>query len=842
VWWACAGAVAPRFGLPGAAAAPTAGDSTFAALHGLYWLTANLGAESPLLLAVDDLHWCDHSSLLYLGYLARRLEGLPIAVVASLRPSEPGPDAALLAELTGDPLARRIAPRPLSRDAVASVVRDRLGDAVAPAFADACQTSTRGNPLYLAELLKTLELEHVRPDESSVGVVADIGPRAVSHALRLRLARLSPEAGRVARALAVLGDGADTAAVAALSGVEGEALAAASRELVRAEIVRPEPPLGFVHPLVEAAIHGDLAPGERELEHGRAARILLELGAPAERVAAHVQATPRSGEAWVVEVLRSAARAAFAKGAPDAALASLRRALLEPLDAETRTQLLFEEGRSQSLMSLPEAVPALRGAYAGARDPKVRGEVADWLACTLTFLDATDEAAGIVERTRRELPPELDDLGRQLEAGELLALMFGAPKDVDGLRSRVRGYRTVDPARGLGAKVLASVAAWEWAESAGPSRDVVALARSALADGQLLIADTPERAAGAILTLALADLDEATAAWEVLRSEAYRTGFVYTLLAVQLWGGYTQQLRGELPDAEAELRAALATAADWGVPTQASWATAILAEVLVERGAVAEARTVLDRAVRPPAGSDPAMLLAGAELRVRLAEGRPEEALAHADVVRLHAGWRRHPRYAPWRSLQAQALDRLGRTREAAAVAEAELEIANEWGSPGTVGRSLRVLGTIERDAGIRRLEEACAVLERAPARLERAKAFAALGESLRRARRPTEAREPLRRALELAEICGAAPLVERTRSELYATGSRPRASALHGVAALTSSERRVAELAAGGHANRDIAQQLYVTQKTVEVHLSNTYRKLDIGSRRELQHALTAG
>jgi DNA-binding CsgD family transcriptional regulator len=195
----------------------------------------------------------------------------------------------------------------------------------------------------------------------------------------------------------------------------------------------------------------------------------------------------------------------------------------------------------------------------------------------------------------------------------------------------------------------------------------------------------------------------------------------------------------------------------------------------------------------------------------------------------------------PWRSLKAQALARVGRQAEAVALAAEEVDLARAWGSPATVGRSLRVLGTAEGQDGIAHLEEACAVLEDAPARLEQARALAALGEGRRRGRRPTDAREPLRRALELAEIAGATPLVERARAELYATGARPRTTALLGIRSLTSSERRVADLAADGFSNRDIAQSLYVTPKTVEVHLSNTYRKLGIGSRRELPDALVS-
>jgi DNA-binding NarL/FixJ family response regulator len=133
------------------------------------------------------------------------------------------------------------------------------------------------------------------------------------------------------------------------------------------------------------------------------------------------------------------------------------------------------------------------------------------------------------------------------------------------------------------------------------------------------------------------------------------------------------------------------------------------------------------------------------------------------------------------------------------------------------------------------------ALAERSPARLEHAKALAALGTALRAARRPTEAREPLRQALALAEARGATALASRVRSELYAAGARPRTTALQGPAALTPSERRVAERAAAGQTNRAIAEALFVTPKTVELHLRNAYRKLGAGKRHELAALLGA-
>ena len=834
-------AAAPIFGLEtDSPHEEISGDATFGSLHGLYWLTLNLAAEQPLVLAVDDLHWCDRASLRFLAYLARRLEDVRILLVGSLRPSEPGADQALLAELTSDPHAHVLVPGLLTASAAAEVVQDRLGDGVDRDFADACHASTQGNPLLLNELLKALVADRVQPTAANVGVVADIGPRAASRAVLLRLARLSEAAVRVARSIAVLGDGAELGVVAALEGLEPELVAAATRELVRAEILRPESPIGFVHPLVQAAVYRDLSLGERELHHERAATLLVGSGAPAEKVAAHVLAMPVSGEAWVVDVLRAAADSALAKGAPDAGVSSLLRALDEPLPPELRSALLLELGRAELLTSLPDAAGHFRDAYESISDPGVRGLAAEGLARALMFMEAPDEAADIAHRARLELPPGHEELGRRLETMEHLSIFFGAEQDEIRL-AQLRSRRTIDPTQGVGASMLAAIAAWEWAESAGPVDDVTALARAALADGGLLAVDPGLMGVVATLTFALADLDEAVDLWNRMRAEAHRSGSVFAISGVQLWGGYTQFLRGELEEAESELRASLDTLALWGIPSQSQWTSAFLAELLIERGTVGEARELLDSATYPPPGSDQAILLDRAYMSLLLAEGRPEEALELADAYERRAGWKRNPRYVLWRSLKAQALDRLGRSEEAAALAAEEVAIAREWGAPATVGRSLRVLGAIERDSGITHLEEACALLEQTPARLEQAKALAALGAALRRARRPAEAREPLRRALELAEICGALPLMDEVRTEIYATGARPRTTALHGVGSLTASERRVADLAATGQSNRDIAQTLYVTPKTVEVHLSNSYRKLGISSRRQLSGALAS-
>ncbi len=219
--------------------------------------------------------------------------------------------------------------------------------------------------------------------------------------------------------------------------------------------------------------------------------------------------------------------------------------------------------------------------------------------------------------------------------------------------------------------------------------------------------------------------------------------------------------------------------------------------------------------------------------------GNWAEALALLDASDDWVPFLVHPRHTPKRVLRARALDGLGRTDEALALMAEELELARRIGVPSTVGHVLRVLGTLEREAGIDRLEEAVALLAPSPARYEHALALFALGAALRRSRRPADARDPLRQALDLAERCGAEGLADEARTELYAAGARPRTAALSGTDSLTASERRVALRAADGQSNRDIAQELFVTPKTVEVHLSAVYRKLGVRSRRELPTAL---
>jgi DNA-binding CsgD family transcriptional regulator len=225
---------------------------------------------------------------------------------------------------------------------------------------------------------------------------------------------------------------------------------------------------------------------------------------------------------------------------------------------------------------------------------------------------------------------------------------------------------------------------------------------------------------------------------------------------------------------------------------------------------------------------------------LHLACGRADAAVADArafDLAHRMVG-------APESIIEAHtvlplALHAAGEREAAAARLDAELARAERWGSPARIAALHRVAARIEPDTAIERLDHAVTLTEDSPLLLERARSLLELGAALRRSGRRGDARMRLQAATQIAAECGAQPLVATALEELRVLGARPRRLAFSGADALTASERRVAQLAAAGATNREIAERLFITVKTVDSHLMRAYRKLGIGSRRELPNAL---
>ena len=756
----------------------------------------------------------------WLCYLVRRLDGLRVTLVCGVRPFERHAHAHLIGEIVRDPLTVSLHPQPLSERAGAELIG---GD---EAFARACSDATGGNPLLLVELAKALRSEGVTPDAAHVAEVATLAPRAASRAVLVRLGRLSRNAAAVAHATAVLGDAAAFSLVAELAGLDDAAAVVAADQLVGAEVFADQAPTAFTHPLIRAAVYEDTPAHERSLAHERAARLLHGRGAGPGPVATQLVHAPPRAEAWVVDVLEQAARAAQRAGAPASAATYLTRALAEPPVAERRPGVLLALAGSRPA---GQSEAHLREALELTEDVVLRARATLHLTHGLLINDRADEAVTLARRMASELPPDADVLLAALEAVEATAALFGADPVAP---ERLASYRRLPLAPGTGPKLHAAIAAHQWAYSGGSADECATLALAALKGGDLVKSGNLIPSVMATIVVVLADRKEAGDVWAAMIDQAHASGSLDYKAATSVCGGYGLLRRGELADAEAALRDGIEELNLGGSTNGRTEIAAWLAAVERERGNLVAARRELEAVSEPGDASQAARYWLDSHAEQLLAEERFEQALAVGrEAAERFAGM--HAIDSPARSHQALALHHLGRGEEAHAAAAEEVVLARIWGAPSMVARALRVLGTIERDPEV--LREAAELASRSASRLELAKALVAEGAALRAARRATAARDPLRQGLELATALGADALAARARQELYAAGGRPRTTALHGTDALTPSERRVAERAAAGETNRAIAEALFVTPKTVELHLRNAYRKLGTKSRHEL-------
>ena len=831
-------------GIFGEASAEQAGLSEEARLHALFWLSVNLAEKQPLALAVDDLHWCDTGSLRWLAYLLHRIEGLSILLLASFRPAEPGSDTRLLDALAAEPTASVVRPASLSRTAAATLVRNDLSPRADDEFCAACHDETKGNPLLLRELVSALASEGVDPTSKELHRVRSIGPHAVSRTVALRLASLPAESSALAQAVAVLGDDADLGVAAALAGLGREPAATAAATLMRVGLLRREPPLGFVHPVVRAAIYGELTASGREQAHARAAEILAAHDAPPEQVAAHVLLTEPAGRPAVVAALRAAAASALARGAVESAAAYLRRALAEPPLPEERADLLIELSRAERLVHGPSAAEHLREALELARGPQRRAEIALELGRTLYFSQQGREAVDVIEAALSELPPGDRRLRRSLEA----ALLHAAIEDealYPGALPRLARVRAEAQDDSPEARALLAILSYHDTRAGASLDQCVARAEQALAGER----PPPEEAvvfAFAGFVLAAADRFEAvTSVCDEVIADARARGSVFAFAVASWLRGRVNHLRGSLDEAEADLRNSVDAGRSHGLYAVLAYPVAKLADVLMERGELGAASDVLASLGITSDVPDTPHLHTFMETRgrLRVLQGRPREGVAELRELgrRFETIGGRNPAVIAWRSEAALALRALGDSERARALADEEVELAREWGAPRALGRALRIAALVEDgERRLERLRNAVETLADSPAILERAYALAEYGAALRRSNQRSEARAPLRDAVELARVCGAEPLVQRAHEELLAAGARPRRFRETGVESLTASERRIATMAAEGLTNREIAQALFVTPKTVEMHLHNAFRKLDVRSRTELPSALS--
>jgi len=824
----------------------SAGDGSFSMLHGLYWLLVNLADERPVALSVDDLHWSDLESLRFLNYLAPRLDGLPLLVLASARTGEPV--ATDLARLGSGPETTVLRPQPLSVEAAARLCEDELGSEVGRDFADACSEATGGNPFFLEALLREVREQGLAADAREAVRVRRIGPATVAQAVLLRLSSGPAAAGALVRAAAVLGDGASLAEAATLADLDGDEAARAADRLVKLAIMEPGERLEFAHPVVREAVYADIGPRERANAHARAAGILTEKGASDERIAAQIAEAEPSGDPDRVELLRRVAADALVRGAPAAAAASLRRALVEPPPATSLAEVLVELGSVEYSLASPEAVGHLTSAVDLITDPGLLAAAVRWLALALTMAGDSDAAVEAIEPVIAVVEPEDREQALLLEAELAAHAQEASAERRAPAARRLERYADLQGATPAERLVLASLA-FERARASQSSSEAAGYLERALAGGRLLGEQEVDVAGPLYLLLvgllATDALDVADACLEQALADACARASIPAQAFVIEFRGWVSLRRGDVARAQTDAQTALELLTAHDIHLGRAFALALLIQALIEDGE-AEAAEVALRTSGLGDEIPPGMAindLLEARGLLRIAQGRTHQGLDDLlEFGRRDERWGgANPLASRWRSRAALAVAALGDVEEARRMALDDLERARRWGAASGIGVALRAAALVEAgSAAVGRLRDAAQVLERSPARLEEARALSDLGAALRRSNRRSEARGPLHRALALAQRCGAHALAQRAATELRAAGGRTSQPERGGVQQLTASERRVAELAADGLSNPEIAQALFVTRKTIETHLGHVYRKLDISGRAELRAALS--
>lgn len=768
--------------------------------HGLQSLTLDL---APVLLAIDDVHVADEPSLCWLRYLARHLVDAPVLVVLTRRT---GGHQTALTDLVLRPGCTVLRPRPLSVAGVAAVLTDLLGARPAGEWARSCHELTAGNPL-LTRALGLSGWDGDRPSKSAFRVLADI--------LLAWLADLTADAREFARALAVLGDAAgDVRLPARLAGLDPERGGAACDELWQAGFTHAD--AVWTRPFVRETVLGGMPASRRRELHAAAARLLDEPG----RVCDHLLRTPPAGDPWVVRTL--CAHAAQLCD-PEQAATYLGRALAEP--PRDRVPVLVALGTAETYARPDVAVEHLTEALGRLDDPTALGRVGRLLSDALVRSGRAVEAVELLGTLSDELADR--EAGMLLRAHRTVVAAAMAPHlvtcdDVSGLDGH-----TVAERAALGA------AAFAGALLGGTAEETAELALRAMPATSSEMANPS--VAHTIGALAWTDrLDAAAERCDVAIAEARRCDALIALAVLLDTRATIAWLAGDLQEA-ADLAAGTIRVAWWGSLGALHHATTL--RILLDSGDVVRAQR-LAADVDVLAGDDfPALFLSGVHAAVRIAAGDLRGGLAAVldcgDRL-VRAGYE-NPVPVPWRLWGVKACVQLGEFEAARQLANEAVAHARHWGTARAVGGALHALGSATRGREGRRLVEAgIEALASSPARLDLVQALVDLGTMQHEQGLHRDARGTLRRALELAERCGARHVAVTIRQFLPRTGARRGSRPATGVGALTESERRIAELATRW-SNRRIAEELHLTLRTVETHLSATYRKLGINGRAEL-------
>ncbi len=807
--------------------------------YGCQWLIAWLAERDPLLLAVDDAHWADAASLRVLLDVQAEISAQRVALVVASRPVENPEVQRLLAAMAAHPDCTVLSPETLSRAAVEELASERLGGPAGDDFVRECLQVSRGNPFYVTELLRSFE-PGARLDPQALRLD---GTLSLQRTMSWRLGELGPAAAALAQAAAVLGDGCSLRYAAELAQLGDAVAAGEAARLEVASVFAHGDPVEFLHPLLRAAVEAELPEVMAGELHARAARILWSAGEDPGAVAQHLLASPGSGDTAVSAYLRAQGETALDAGSAAAARRLLQRALDEPAPADQRDIILLWLGRAERLdMEVAAAREHLETVFRSAERAVALEAAADLFA----LLDETnrfDEVGDLQRRALRLRPYGDTDAEIILRSMLLSNVIMSADPDLGDLPAELAETkaRSIPTDRDVSRYLLVLTAVYERGLPGGSTEGL-------LSDLRRVVDSLPDAA------------DDFTE-WDVRTGLAAATFLVDGGLAeaaevldrvapaVALLAGVRPQLqaeldhrriqhanaRGDFEDALEQLKAAEEFTSRHGVTGYDGSHRFTRGRIAHEQGDYSLAADLL----RERIGDDlvwPALGL--------LLSGDPAQALVMLEELHLtvdsSTGLQQVEVELQPHLLASHVYEALGDRDRAAAEARRELELRREYGPRPRLAEALRRAASFVpvREA-IPLLAEAVELIEPTPSRPVLARVLASYGAALRKADRLPEAREALVRATDLAGEMEMARVLERSRQELLLAGSRPRRVRATGPTSLTDSQREVATLAAEGLTNRQIAERLFVTIKTVETHLMAVYRKLGIRSRDELGTAL---
>ena len=816
--------------------APTR-EPSFGQLHALYRLCVDICGAGPLALVIDDADLADEASLRFLLYLTERIAGLPLALVLAAGGVARRKQPELLLDVTRHPAAIRCTLEPLSATGTARRVTKRWISGAADEAAAEIHALSGGNPYLVDALVGALEAAESAPRREDV---RSLVPDGVADWAMARAAELDERAAALLNAVAVLGPGCELRNAGGLAGIDPEAATETLDDLIDVGLLSADERLSFTAPVVAAAVAAAMPPGERSAGNLRAARMLAMEDAAPEQVARHLLSASRIGSSWSVDALCTGAVVALSRGAPADAVRYLRRALVEPPTRAQRAHVVLELGRAETMAGAPQAAVRLHEAVGHLTEAPEQPRAALETGRALFALGRPQQALAVFARVLDTEDASDPELRGRLRAGHATAewLIELGNGDARKLAMKPNDNQT------SGDRALLALHAMEGAITGAPAADVRAVAEQALARGALLDDETADGLSYYLAVGALTfseDLQTAEAALTTAVEDAQSRGSVLGFATASHVRAMTILMRGRLLDAANDARYALAVERH-GWSLGMGGARVVLANVEIERGDLEAAQRHLQGAEAAGAGDPFRLSFLAVRGRHKLLSGDAEAALEDylaCGALADRAGVA-NPAVAPWRSGAGLASAVVGDWSEAERLIEKELSLARAVGAPGAIGRALRNLASIrETGPALEALEAAVEMLQGSQAALERAAALVDFGAALRRSGKRRDARGHLKAGLELAQRCGADVLAARALRESNAAGARPRRTALHGEEALTARERQVASLAADGLSNREIAETLVVTVKTVEWHLKHSYRKLGVSSRGQLREAL---